>query len=108
LSDYDQVKTEKPNLRDEQLCKEILKRFPSRYPKPRPSVKDAGATIRRNLAPARDPLKNTKVAEIAQLAVAILHELDPNVDFSAQKIRKQSELFAIKWLSKAWERNLAN
>jgi len=59
LSDYDQVKKHSPNLNDVDICKQIVKRFPSRYPKPPPSARgfaeDPGATVRRNLAPARDP-----------------------------------------------------
>jgi hypothetical protein len=110
LSDYDQVKKDKPKFSDEQLCREIVKRFPSRYPKPRPSVKDAGATVRRNLAHARNPSKNTRVAELAQLFAIAMKKLDPNGDYPPQKLKKRSELLAIDWLSKAWERErkLAN
>jgi hypothetical protein len=113
LSDYNRVKTEKPKFNDQQICKEIAKRFPSRYPKSRRDVKDPGATVRRNLAPARDPSKNTRVAELAEVFAAgmtsEIQKIDPNIEIPAKKVKNQSELSAIKWLSKAWERerNLA-
>jgi hypothetical protein len=118
LSDYDQVKKDRPKLNDVDICKQIVKRFPSRYPKPPPSARgpaeDPGATVRRNLAPARDPSKNTRLAELAQIFADIMkteiHKLDPNFDFPIQKLNKRSESLAIEWLSKAWqrERKLAN
>jgi len=111
LSDYNQVKKDNPNLKDEQLCKEIVKRFPSRYPKPpgsgREFAKDSGATVRRNLAYARDPSKNTLLAESIKIVADTLktanHRLDPNFDVPIQKLNEKSKSLAIEWLSKARE-----
>jgi hypothetical protein len=116
LSDYDQVKTNSPRLNDAAICKQIVKLFPLRYPKPSSSARrpaeDPGATVRRNLAPARDPAKNTRLAELAQTFADILKaeilKLNPKFNFPIQKLNKHSEALAVEWLSKAWERKLAN
>jgi hypothetical protein len=119
LSDYDQVKTEKPRLKDKQLCQTVVKRFPSRYPKPAPHsarrpAEDPGATVRRNLAHAKDPAKNTQLAELAQIYADLMkteiQKINPNIDFPVQKLNERSISVATDWLSKAWkrERKLVN
>jgi hypothetical protein len=113
LSDYDQVKKDNPNLKDEALCKKIVKRFPSRYPRPPDSARgfaeDTGATVRRNLAYARDPSKNTKLAELAQTYLDIA-KAEIHSDSPIQELKAAAVSLAIQWLSKAWEReeDLAN
>jgi hypothetical protein len=112
LSDYDQVKKDSPRLNDVAVCKQIVKRFPSRYAKPPDSARgpaeDPGATVRRNLAHARNPTKNTRLSELARIFADLMkteiHELDPNVDFPIQKLNQGSISLAIDWFSKAWER----
>jgi hypothetical protein len=111
LSDYDQVKRNNPNLNDVEICKQIVNRFPSRYPEPpssaRGPAKDPGATVRRNLALARDPTKNTRLAELAQIFADAMrteiHKLHPNFDLPIKKLNKRSEFLAIEWLSKGVE-----
>ena len=106
LSDYDQVKEHSPNANDTKICKRIIERFSDRYG-------DIGAeTVRRNLAHAKNPKRNTKVVEYAGVISAIIesemNELD--LDLSVSEVRKRSERYAIKWLSKMWkgERKLAS
>jgi hypothetical protein len=100
LSDYDQVRRENPNANDTKICEKIIKRFNARYG-------EIGAeTVRRNLAHAKNPVRNTEIAEYAEAISEIIESemYKRDLDFSVSEVKSRSVRHAINWFSEAWKR----
>jgi hypothetical protein len=99
LSDFDQIKESRPSFSDSNICEQIKKRFPDRYPM-------TAAAIRRKLQDARSSRYNTEIDKFA----AIFRELvesglrRPGEDLSQSEITRFSRKYAITYLSKNWKR----
>src|SRR5262249_46514932 len=100
---FGEVKASRPDASDNELCINIKKSFPKRYPTENPG------TLRRNLQYARDPSRNYKLAQIRdQFAIMIRDRAtDGSSSTDPGALSEMALTRAREYLESAWEHSAA-